>query len=750
MSYLKRLSPATYGEIGVVLVVWIVVLSQLHPNLLLTNSTTTGGDTGAHFILPAYLRDHLLAHGHLTGWFPSWYNGFPLYSYYFVLPDLFAALASVVIPYGIAFKAITILGSLLLPVAAIVLGRGFRLRAPLPAALGAASLPFLFDSTFTIDGGNLFSTLAGEYSFSLGLSLVLIAAGLFARRIERGRGIVGVAVAMSVAMAAHLLPWMWILTVMFGLLAIAVTPLRHYFHDEVLGSRRGVGVALPLARPRRVLSFVARAAGLSALLSAWWLLPFVSLQQYANPMGYNNVTTYQTLLYPKADYWVIWLAGFAVALGLIRRSRFVAVLAFSTALAGLAVRFEPQGSIYNARLLPFWFIGLYLLAAWLLGMALSALARYFARHWSHVAIRDFGPGAFGAALAAGLLSAVVVAAPFVLPARFLPVTPGANQVSSWAAWNYSGMESKSGYAEYHALVSQLELVTRQHGCGRAMWEYSSSMDRFGTPMALMLLPYWTQGCVASMEGLFFESSATTPYHFINQAELSPSPSNPQVGLNYPSLDVAMGVRHLQLLGVRYYLANSASTISQARKIPDLQLVGSSKVPGAHRWNIYRVRHSALVTGLRHLPRVLSKAATSSASWLQLSQAWYLHPHRWAYPLAASGPAHWPKGPSSPQPTLPAVRVSKIQRTDASISFSVDRLGIPVLVKESYFPAWQASGADGPYRVSPNLMVLIPRSHRVSLVYGSSPSQALGAGLSEIAIAGLLIWGLFGLAKRRKA
>ncbi|MCX6511749.1 MAG: hypothetical protein NT160_01480, partial [Actinobacteria bacterium] len=465
MSYLKRLSNASYGELGVVLVVWIVVLSQLHPNLLLTNSTTTGGDTGAHFMLPAYLRHHLLAHGHLTGWFPSWYDGFPLYSYYFVLPDLFAALASVVIPYGIAFKAITILGSMLLPVAAIVLGRGFRLRAPLPAALAAASLPFLFDSTFTIYGGNLFSTLAGEYSFSLGLSLVLIAAGLFARRIERARGIVGVAVAMSVAMAAHLLPWMWILTVMLGLLAIAVTPLRHYFHDEVLGSRRGVGVTVALARPRRVLSFVARAAGLSALLSAWWLLPFVSLQQYANPMGYNNVTTYQTLLYPKADYWVIWLAGFAVALGLIRRSRFVAVLAFATAIAGLAVRFEPQGSIYNARLLRFWFIGLYLLVGWLLGMALSALARYFARHWSHVAIRDFGPGAFGAALAAGLLSAVVVAAPFVLPARFLPVTPGANQVSSWAAWNYSGMESKSGYAEYHALVSQLELVTRQHGCG---------------------------------------------------------------------------------------------------------------------------------------------------------------------------------------------------------------------------------------------------------------------------------------------
>ena len=42
-------------------------------------------------------------------------------------------------------------------------------------------------------------------------------------------------------------------------------------------------------------------------------------------------------------------------------------------------------------------------------------------------------------------------------------------------------------------------------------------------MALMLLPYWTDGCIGSMEGLYFESSATTPYHFLNQSELSEAP-----------------------------------------------------------------------------------------------------------------------------------------------------------------------------------------------------------------------------------
>jgi hypothetical protein len=53
-----------------------------------------------------------------------------------------------------------------------------------------------------------------------------------------------------------------------------------------------------------------------------------------------------------------------------------------------------------------------------------------------------------------------------------------------------------------------------------MWEYEGDLQRFGTPMALMLLPYFTDGCIGSMEGLYFEASSTTPFHFLNQSALS--------------------------------------------------------------------------------------------------------------------------------------------------------------------------------------------------------------------------------------
>ena len=42
-----------------------------------------------------------------------------------------------------------------------------------------------------------------------------------------------------------------------------------------------------------------------------------------------------------------------------------------------------------------------------------------------------------------------------------------------------------------------------------------------------------------------------------------------------------------------------------------------------------------------------------------------------------------------------------------ISFDVSEIGKPVEVKESYFPNWKVSGAKGPYRLAPNLMVVVP-------------------------------------------
>jgi len=94
----------------------------------------------------------------------------------------------------------------------------------------------------------------------------------------------------------------------------------------------------------------------------------------------------------------------------------------------------------------------------------------------------------------------------------------------------------------------------------------------------------------------------------------------------------------------------------------------------------------------------------------------------------------------PKQSLPPVTVTDVQSDDDSMSFHVDRVRVPVLVRISYFPNWKASGAQGPWRVSPNLMVVIPTSNDVHLHYGHTSIELGSAGLSIVGVAALVwVW-----------
>ena len=69
--------------------------------------------------------------------------------------------------------------------------------------------------------------------------------------------------------------------------------------------------------------------------------------------------------------------------------------------------------------------------------------------------------------------------------------------------------------------------------------------------------------------------------------------------------------------------------------------------------------------------------------------------------------------------LDPVVVSDVKVKEESLSFTVDRVGIPVLVKVSYFPNWQVRGAARVYRAAPNMMVVIPTEKNVTLSYQPS-------------------------------
>ena len=138
-----------------------------------------------------------------------------------------------------AFKLGTILGSVILPVCAWACGRFFRLRAPLPTLLAAATLPFLFDYTFTIYGGNLFSTLAGEYAYSFSLSLAVLFLGLFACAVREGRYRGWAAIVLAGCVLSHIVPGMYALGGAVILTVVELLPARWGIADSVTAHLAG-------------------------------------------------------------------------------------------------------------------------------------------------------------------------------------------------------------------------------------------------------------------------------------------------------------------------------------------------------------------------------------------------------------------------------------------------------------------------------------------------------------------------------
>jgi len=774
-----------------VFVIIFVTVWSLHPSLLFSSSLITGGDTGSHLALPAYLRTT----GDLfnfTPWYPGWFDGIPAYSYYFVLPDVLATFLSYVIGFAVAMKLVTILGSVLLPITAYAMGKLFRAPRPVPVALAFATLPFLFDASFTIDGGNLFSTMAGEYSFSLSLALALLTIGLFARGVRTGRGYWWAAIALSATLAAHVLPWF------FAIGAVFVLVVFELFQRRGLGDPKEEDLVRgDYARPFR---FALGAGLLSFGLSAWWLLPFATTQSLTNSLGYQKITGLHAVLSTLGwynatggaggDRWVIILGAMAVAVAIVERDRLGLVLSTLTVLSVVAFVFDPQGAIWNERLIPFWFISVHLVAGWLVGYVLWRWIDYVPARFRRVPFFVDGDNIgrvddvanevvvselveepalvlenakdplwrveriIRATAVVALLGLLSTVPGLIQPiAAELHLTTSGNQVSTWATTNYGGYQAQAAWPEYQSLMTTMGNLAKRYGCGRAMWEYNVSEQRFGTPEALMLLPYWTNNCVDSEEGLLFESSPTVPYHFLDQSELSVSPSDPQVGLNYEGLNVAEGVRHLQILGVKYYMAFSPQVITEANADPQLRLIATTKkwpIPGV-QWRIYLIKHSPMVQALKSLPNVVANIS-SQATWLDANQTWWTTTSLENVYAASVGPSSWPRAPSittmKTSPVLPKVTVTQLKVGLQSVSFHVSRVGVPVLVKISYYPRWHATGAAGPYRVSPNLMVVVPTSKNVSLDYTSTPALTLGNVISDLTTLGAFATLWFVLRRRR--
>lgn len=732
---------------AVVLGATLIVLSVLHPELILRNNTPTGGDMGAHVWGPAYLRDVLIPHFRLTGWSMDWYSGLPAYRFYMVVPALLIVFLDFALPYGVAFKIIAVLGLVAFPLCAYAMGKFAKLAYPLPELMVVGATMFLFDESFTIYGGNIASTMAGEFSHSIALALSLVGLGFFARGLDDGKHRGWAAVFIALSALSHGI----VLIFVFGGAALMV-----------------------LMRPdRQRLKYGVTTIGVAVLLSAFWVVPFLGGHAFMTDMKYGSepgggsFTSMWDMYFPLNTAWdallmILALAGFA---GSWFKKRFLGIwmgvyiavlfLGVKVAQGGLPI----IGLLWNPRVLPFLYLLRYMLAA----IGVYEVLLYLRQS----VLLQRSPGEIPAAprmnYFTGVLWAMTLTCLVVLGVRFqtLPFAsvkstatgstyswgpfnfPSARAFSDgWAKWNFEGYEGKPSYPEYRDVVAQMKALGENpaHGCGRAVWENNSDLNKYGTTMALMLLPYWTDGCIGSMEGLYFEASGTTPYHFLLAAAVSKQSSNPVRELRYVNNDAAIGVAHMRSLGVRYFMAYTPEAIAQAQKQSDLTEVATSGP-----WKIYEITDTTLVEPLAYQPVVVNeRSGDRRERWLEIGTSYFQNAGDWAALPVDRGPNEWQRidvavdanqsvgepgqagrqvdvvRPSSSTAIksveLPEVKVSEILLGRESISFTVDKVGVPVLVKVSYFPNWTVKGASHISRAAPNMMVVVPTQKIVTLSY----------------------------------
>jgi len=788
LVYLERRTQLALAA-GVIIFTTLMVFLTLQPALIFRNNTPTGGDMGAHVYGPAYLRDHLLTSLRLSGWSNDWYSGLPIYRFYMVLPALFIVALDVVLPYGIALKLVAVVGLLALPLCTWLFARLARLAFPIPELLVVASTIFLFDESFTIYGGNIASTMAGEFSFSIALAFTILGFGVFIRALETN----------SLRIASTVL--------------LALAALSHGI--VLLFAFLGYVLILAMYRDAAKWKFGLPVIGTAVLLSAFWVVPFVLNHSYMTDMKYEPQPTgygesFIDMFFPLHTVFDVIVTGFAVIgflSALWRRNNIASWMGIYGVVLAIGVFVAREslpiiGLLWNPRILPFFYLLRYMLMMVGIYEAIIAVARFVSLEHAASRVARTGEEQTLAPSPRGRLNFNVITALVVsviclgvIGFRFqeLPFAtirtaadgserygigpfsvPRSNDgfVDGWARWNFTGYEGKNAYGEYRALVETMKQIGEdpRFGCGRALWENNGETNKYGTTMGLMLLPHWTDGCIGSMEGLFFEASGTTPYHFITAAAMSKQSSNPVRELRYDDNKAALGVRYLQELGVRYYMGFTPEAVREASAQPDL-----TEIARTGPWVIYQVAGSDLVVPLTVEPVVaccrsddetnLSHVGDAKERWLEIGTSWFQNPNDWSAMPAADGPAEWqritvgvdmnrrigevddrsrrvdivtPVEPFSPR-SVAAATVTDVVQGRSSVSFRVDKIGTPILVRTSYFPNWNASGAQGPYRIAPNMMVVVPTQNEVSLNFGWSFLDIFAYVLTIAGIVVLVRW-----------
>ena len=668
---------ATYG-----LLLW-----YLKPSLLFSQTITAGGDTISHYVAAKYLRDYLLPRGKIVGWMPGNFAGYPIFLFYFPLAFLLIAGLSVLVPFTVAFKLGTVAGTFGLPIASFASLRWIGCPFPIPALGAVLTLPFLLNTGNSMWGGNIPSTLSGEFAHSLSLALLVLFQGALYRGIRERRCVGYCAALFALAGLAHA----------YGL---------------VMGAGLGLYFLAVESDVRATLAYLARVYLIGGLLLGFWLVPFVAYLDYTTgyPITWDFASPLEIV--PVVLWPIVAIAAVTIAsaLSLERADRewrpWVHYLTYPVVLSVPLFFVSPYLSLVDVRFLAFAQCFLTLVAAVGLGRLLMRLPR----------------------------SLPVLAPPLIGIMMIAWVVPQQSFIPAWIRWNYEGMDRTPWWRDY--IILNKFAVPGGPQSPRVAYEHSALHDKAGSIKSLEALPMFSGR--PTLEGLYLQSSPSAPFIAYIQSELTETPSCPFRPYPCTTFNPEQALAHLELFNAKEVIAVSDRVKAGLANNPNYRQEGEigpykifEVIPGSGQY----------VTPLRYQP-----ALVTEGDWKRLSYDWFRKPKWLGVPLLFLRPGELAppgtvlfggleEGPAK-QALLSECRV-KDTLSYEEVQFETDCPGRPHLIKMSYHPKWRVQGADQVYLVSPAFMLVYPTARQVRLVFGNRWPDYAGRIATAVGILWLL-------------
>lgn len=684
-----------------------VLFIHFMPESVLSDPAPTGGDTGSHFWPLKLLADYGLAEFRVKMWSPGNLMGEPILVHYFPLPYLVMIFLHLFFPLAAAFKIGTLIPGFFLPFAAYLGFRGLGMAFPAPMLAGAVSLIFNYNESFSQWGGNMASTLAGQFAHQYALVFLLLWIGAIGWELRKNRGFICSSILGALICVSH--SYVFLLIPVVGLSFLLFYPEQDFF---------------------KRFQHLLFSGLLTLILSSWFLIPMIDNNRWVTPMAivWGIESLYKTS-FPDTFRPLEYLTVFALG-----------ILMFAINFRRLIPSFKL--SIFAKEML-FWAVPC--LANFAFFYIFPKIGLVDVRAVPHIQIFSL---LWFSVLFTRALSF------FALPIRIAVTVLSCGlaifwslkytkNVPNWIDWNSKGWVARPLYKDLQGLSSDLKSRSIEGQTGfslpRVAYEHNEASGAAGTVRVFEMLPYFAER--STLESVYLQATITGHMVFYHQALISKTPSCPFRDIPCPRFNLQRAIELAPLLGISDYIFITPELISQANSNPMLRK-GGTYGP----WTIYSfIEPTKLIEPINAQPILLT-----NDSWRPDFFKWFVDFKTGSRHLLIDNK----KGETA---ALLSADYSNSKNCRPSLDVTINRMvittnciGQPLLLKFAYHPAWKADTGDTLFLVSPGYMAIAPSQRTVLLEFGDRWLWTAANILSLLGLGVVLAFLSYAYKKQSKA